>query len=361
MSDPASNGAGSNGTGSNGTGSNAPEPDLVTVVVPVRNEGSTLRACLDSILAQTHRNLQVVVVDGESTDDTVAIVEEYAAADQRVELVVNPKRIVPSSLNRALEVARGIWWVRNDGHSTLPPDYVAVAVEHLRTGRWGGVGGRKDAVADTDQGRAVAAALASPFGVGNSTYHHGTTVQVVDHVPFGAYPVDVVRELGGWDEDMVTNQDYEFDYRVRRSGRELLFDPALRIDWRCPSTVRAFARQYRRYGRGKVNTLLRHPESGALRHYVAPALVAGLVLGVLLAPVRRLRALALAPFVAYGLALAAASARTARTVAGARSKLMLPAAFAAMHLGWGAGFWEELWRVWRGHGAGAVLRILRRR
>lgn len=333
--------------------------DLVTVAIPVRNEGATIRRCLESVLAQTHRHLQVLVVDGESTDDTVAIVEEFAARDPRVELLVNPQRIVPSSLNLALEAAQGVWWVRNDGHSTLPPDYVELAVAHLRTGRWGGVGGRKDAVADTDQGRAVAAALASPFGVGNSTYHHGTDEQAVDHVPFGAYPVAVLRELGGWDEDMVTNQDYEFDYRVRLSGRELLFDPALRIDWRCPSSIRAFARQYRRYGRGKVNTLLRHPESGAVRHYVAPALVAGLVVGAVLMPFRRLRSLALAPFVAYGLALTAASALAARTVRGIRSRLALPAAFAAMHLSWGAGFWEELWRVRREHGWGAVASILR--
>ncbi len=335
------------------------DEDLVTVVIPVRNEGATIRRCLESVLAQTHRNLQVVVVDGESTDDTVAIVEEFIDRDPRVELLVNPQRIVPSSLNLALGSARGVWWVRNDGHSTLPPDYVERAVAHLRTGRWGGVGGRKDAVADTDEGRAVAAALASPFGVGNSTYHHGTTEQVVDHVPFGAYPVEVLRELGGWDEDMVTNQDYEFDYRVRRSGRELLFDPALRIDWRCPASIRAFSRQYRRYGRGKVNTLLRHPESGAVRHYAAPALVAGLVVGALLMPFRRLRALALAPFVAYGLALAAASALAARSVRGFRSRLALPAAFAAMHLSWGAGFWEELGRVRRDHGWSAVARILR--
>ena len=337
------------------------DEDLVTVVIPVRNESATIRRCLDSVLAQTHRNLQVLVVDGASTDDTPAIVAEYAAEDARVELLGNPDRIVPSSLNVALGAARGRWWVRNDGHSTIPPDYVARAVAHLRTGRWGGVGGRKDAVADTDQGRAVAAALGSPFGVGNSTYHHGTSEQVVDHVPFGAYPVAVIRELGGWDEDMVTNQDYEFDYRVRLTGRDLLFDPELRIDWRCPSTIRGFARQYRRYGRGKVNTLLRHPESGAVRHYVAPALVAALVVGLLLVPFRGLRRLALLPFAAYAAALAAASALAARTVRGARARLSLPAAFAAMHLGWGAGFWEELWNVRRDHGNSAVLRILRGR
>jgi len=335
--------------------------DLVTVVVPVRNEGATLRWCLESVLSQTYRNLQVIVVDGESSDDTVAIVEEFAAADPRVELLVNPERIVSSSLNVALGAARGVWWVRNDGHSVLAPDYVERAVAHLRTGRWGGVGGRKDAVAETDQGRAVAAALGSPFGVGNSVYHHGTSARVVDHIPFGAYPVAVIRELGGWDVDMVTNEDFEFDYRLRQSGRELLFDPQMWIDWRCPSTVEKFARQYRRYGRGKVETLLRHPESGAVRHYVAPSLVASMVLGAVLLPWRRFRSVALAPFAVYGLALAAAAALAARTVAGVRAKLAIPAAFAAMHLGWGWGFWEELRTVARERGLAAALRMVTRR
>jgi glycosyltransferase involved in cell wall biosynthesis len=334
------------------------DDDLVTVAIPVRNEARTIERCLDSVLNQTYRNLQVIVVDGESTDDTQQVVKRIIADDPRVELLVNPKRIVPSSLNLALAEARGVWWVRNDGHSTIPPDYVERAVAHLRTGRWGGVGGRKDAVADTDTGRAVAAALGSPFGVGNSTYHHGTEEQVVDHIPFGTYPIDVLRELGGWDEDMVTNQDYEFDYRVRAGGRELLFDPAMRIDWRCPATIKGFFRQYRRYGRGKVNTLVRHPESGAVRHYVAPALIAGLVLGVLLLPFRRLRVLALAPFAAYGAAVVAVSALTARTVRGLTARVTLPAAFAAMHIGWGLGFWQEWFRVGRDDGWTAALRLL---
>lgn len=334
------------------------DQDLVTVAIPVRNEEATIERCLESVLTQTHRNLQVIVVDGESTDDTQGVVKRIMADDPRVELLVNPRRIVPSSLNLALEAARGEWWVRNDGHSTLPPDYVERAVAHLRTRRWGGVGGRKDAVAHTDEGRAVAAALGSPFGVGNSTYHHGTTMQVVDHIPFGTYPVDVLRELGGWDEDMVTNQDYEFDYRVRASGRELLFDPEMRIDWQCPQSIRGFWRQYRRYGRGKVNTLVRHPESGAVRHYVAPVLVAGLVKGALLLPFRRTRKLGAVPLVAYGAAVTAATVATAPAVRGGRARAFLPAAFVAMHVGWGVGFWQELLTVARERGVRSALALV---
>ena len=329
--------------------------DLVTVAIPVRNEEDSIERCLRSVLDQTYANMQVIVVDGESDDGTQDVVKRIIADDPRVELLVNPKRIVPSSLNLALANARGRWWVRNDGHSTLPPGYTAQAVSHLSTGRWGGVGGRKDAVASTDAGRAVAAALGSPFGVGNSVYHHGTEEMVVDHIPFGTYPVAVLRELGGWDEHMVTNQDYEFDYRVRASGRELLFDPEMHIDWACPQSIKGFYRQYRRYGRGKVNTLLRHPESGAVRHYMAPALVAGLAVGVALLPWRRTRKLGALPIAAYGTALAAASVATAPKVEGVKPKALLPAAFAAMHIGWGLGFWQEWAKVRRDHGLRAAV------
>jgi hypothetical protein len=83
----------------------------------------------------------------------------------------------------------------------------------------------------TAAGRAISAALGSPFGVGNSLYHCGTESRIVGHIPFGSYPVALVRDLGGWDERLIANEDYEFDYRLRQQGYELLFDPSLSISW----------------------------------------------------------------------------------------------------------------------------------
>src|ERR1051325_7700034 len=248
--------------------------DLVTVVVPARNEENAIGPCLDSILTQDEPNLQVIVVDGASTDRTVEIVREYAARDSRVGLLHNPVAIIPTSLNIALAAARGRWLVRIDAHATIPQGYVRKAAERLRTGRWGGVGGRKDGVGTTPAGRAIAAAMASPFGVGNSTYHHGTSRRTVDHIPFGAYPTALARELGGWDERCVVNQDFEFDFRLRRAGFELLFDPELAIAWESRQSIPALWRQYRRYGRGKSYVARLHPDSVKLRHLAAPALVA---------------------------------------------------------------------------------------
>ena len=322
--------------------------DLVTVVVPARNEEAFIADCLDSILASDHRNLQVLVVDGSSEDRTVEIVRSRAEQDPRVAIVDNPDRLIPIGLNRALAAAEGDWLVRVDAHATIPPDYVGRAVAHLREGRWGAVGGRKDGVGTTPAGRAVAAAMASRFGVGGSTYHHGTEPTEVDHVPFGAYPVALARQLGGWDERLAVNQDFEFDRRIREAGHAVLFDPALRIDWHCRQRIVDLFRQYRRYGRGKVTVMALHPGSIRLRHLAAPALVLWLAAGIGTAAVtRRRRGLAIAA--PYGAAVALATASTAgRTPAGSRR--WIAPAFVTMHLGWGLGFWEGAARLLTGRG-----------
>src|SRR4051795_9954600 len=119
--------------------------------------------------------------------------------------------------------AAGAGWA--GGSPAAPPP----AVPRRRGGRGGGVGGRKDGPGTPPAGRAIAAALGSRFGVGGSLYHHGRAAQEVDHIPFGAYPTDLVRRLQGWDERLEANEDFEFDYRLRSCGATLLFDPALQI------------------------------------------------------------------------------------------------------------------------------------
>jgi GT2 family glycosyltransferase len=311
--------------------------DLVTVMIPARDEEAFIERCLRSVLAQDAPNLQVIVIDGASKDRTADVVRSVAAGDLRVELIENPASMISRSLNLGLRRARGRWLVRVDAHCTIPPDYVRRVVRHLETGQWGGVGGRKDGVGGSPAGRAIAAAMASRFGQGDSVYHYGTEATTVDHVPFGAYPTALVRELGGWDERLPVNQDYELDYRVRRRGHRLLFDPEVRIDWVNRQTVGDLFLQYRRYGRDKARSLRIHPASTSPRHLAAPALVAVLSAAAVLAWKRpRLAAGAVAP---YAAGLAAATAITARSV-DAEARRHVPAAFVAMHVGWGIGFWE---------------------
>ncbi len=314
------------------------DEELVTVVVPACNEERFLGACLDSVRAQDYDALQIVVVDGASTDGTAEVVRDRMAGDERIELLHNPRRNIPSSLNLAVDQARGRWLVRVDAHSTIGPTYVRTAVERLREGTWGGVGGRKDAVGQTPAGRAIAVAMGSRFGVGNSTYHWGTTAQEVDHLAFGAYPVEVVRRLGGWDDELTANEDFEFDHRARTAGLRLLFDPRLVIRWHCRQSVADLYRQYHRYGQGKVDVAWLHPESLHPRHIVPPAFVAYASVGLLLNTRHPARWFAMvAPYI---VAVAAESVRAGRRLESPGDRLRLPGAFVAMHIGWGVGFWS---------------------
>lgn len=315
---------------------------LVTVVVPARNEAVGIGACLDSILAQDWAEFEVVVVDGASDDSTAEIVEGYRRRDPRVRLVTNPRKTIPVSLNLALGCAKGAWLVRVDAHSTIPANYIRLAAEHLRTGAYGGVGGRKDAVGRTPAGRAIAAAMASRFGVGGSTYHFGTIRRDVDHVPFGAYPVALLREVGGWDETLTDNEDFELDFRLRQIGQRLLFDPALRIEWQSRQSIRDLFRQYNRYGKGKAAVVRLHPMSMRPRHGAPPAIVL-LLAGALVVTVSRPRT-GLALVSPYLAAVAGASLWTARSLDPKARPYVAPA-FLAMHMGWGLGFWQGTLRL----------------
>jgi succinoglycan biosynthesis protein ExoA len=324
------------------TGGGKHSDDLVTVIMPARNEEQAIPAALESVLCQTYRNLQFVVIDGASTDHTRSIIEEHQAQDPRIEILTNPMPSIPASLNLGLAAARGRWLVRVDAHSTVPPTYVADLVARLREGTWAGVGGIKPGVGVTSAGRAIAAAMSSRFGVGNSMYHHAISELEVDHLPFGAYPVDLLREVGGWDETLVANEDYELDYRLRRRGGRLLLVPSVVIAWQCRQSIPDLYRQYVRYGRGKADVALLHPTSLSARHVAAPALVAWLAVASLRAPRHPWQAaLMVSPYVA-GVVLA--TRQTRRELEDDSDWVHLPAAFTAMHVGWGYGFWAGLAR-----------------
>ena len=306
--------------------------------MPVRNEAASLDAALASVCSQvTDASIEVIVVDDHSTDASRSIIERWAAQDRGVRLVGNPRRGIPQALNRGLEAARGRYLVRVDGHSIVPPDYVQALLDHIRSGACEGAGGHKRAVGQGHFGRAVAAAHGSRLGIGDSKYHYSRRQEFVDHIPFGAYVTERARAIGGWDEGLRTNEDYDFDFRYQQAGGRLLFDPAIVVDWRVRETPARLARQYHAYGRGKFTTLARHPSSLHLRWLVPPMLVVSLAAGVLLSWTRAGRAFLAVVGGSYALFLVVGAAILGSRV-GLRLAPHAALALGTMHLSWGAGF-----------------------
>ena len=318
----------------------------LSVVVPLRNSASSLPACLAAVLGQDYPgSLEVVLAVGPSQDATLAIAEGAAAADPRVQVVTNPSGLTPAALNAAVAASSGEIVARVDGHAVIPPGYLRQAVETLQSVGADNVGGVQWAVGETTFEKAVAVAMTSKFGVGNASFHYGGKPGPTDTVYLGVFRRSALDRVGGFDETLVRNQDYELNWRIRDTGGVVWFDPQLRVQYRPRSSLRTLARQYFEYGYWKREVLRRHPRSTRVRQLVAPAAVlanaGGLVLGVAAHP----RWLVI-PGV-YVAATVGASVVAGRA-AGLPVMGRLPAVYAVMHHAWGVGFLLN----WRRRGRG---------
>ena len=316
-------------------------PPFASVVVPTRNEERTIEQCLASIVAQDYPagRLEILVVDGGSTDGTRERVAQAATRSVvPIRLLENPGRVVPAALNVALAEAEGDFLVRVDGHSVPTPEYVLRCVRGNEEHDAALAGGWVRAVGKGRVSRAVAAAFASPFSMGNAaSWNPPAAPREVASVPCGSYRIDALRAIGGFDEGQHANQDYEANYRLRRAGERIVLLPDVWFDYVPRSTFRALARQFGRYGYYKARTMAKHPASVRPRHLV-PAIgllgLAALSMAATFSDAARIALLAAVAAYALGLAVAAVSAGRQLRLA---ERLLLPPVLATMHLAWGAG------------------------
>jgi succinoglycan biosynthesis protein ExoA len=310
---------------------------LVSVIVPCRNEAGHLQAFLQHLQAQQlppGLQAEFIVADGDSDDGTRERLQAAAASDSRLRVIDNPARIVSTGLNRATAAAQGEVVVRMDVHTQYAPDYLAQCVQVLAETGADCVGGAWRPVGDGP----IARAFRSRFGSGGAASRRAHFSGEVDTVYLGAWRRETLLALGGFDENLVRNQDDELNLRIRRSGGRVWQDPRIVSHYTPRESYAALARQFHQYGYWKVAVIRKHRLPASPRHLVPFAFVALLALLTLVSPwwpVAALLGLAL-PLLYAGLALAnglAASPRHALGVAWAT---------ACMQLGYGLGFAQGL-------------------
>jgi GT2 family glycosyltransferase len=315
---------------------------FVTVIMPIRNEAAFIERSLGAVLAQDypHARLEVLIVDGMSTDQTRKTIRCTAmrCSDVRVVILDNPKQIVATGFNIALAKAQGEVIIRVDGHTIIAPDYVRQCVTVLARSGADNVGGRMRAVSDNGFGKAVALATSVRMGVGGARFHYSTQEEWVDTVYMGAWPHHIFDCLGPFDEAFACNEDDEFNYRLRAAGGKILLSPAIQSTYYNRNTPRALWRQYWRYGCWKVGVMQRHPRQMRPRQFMPPTFVVCLLSGLLLAPFMELvwwlwsGLLALYVSANLGASIGIASQH------GWQHLRYLPTVLAILHLSYGLGF-----------------------
>jgi len=325
----------------------------VSVIVPCYNEQDTIGSLLSAVYGQTYPRgqLEVVIADGHSEDGTRAAIAAFRDAHPAlaVRLIDNSKRTIPSGLNQAIREARGEILVRLDAHSAPVPEYIELCVRGIEEGKGANVGGvwtiKPGGSGWIAQG--IAAAAAHPFGAGDAGYRLGGAAREVDTVPFGAFRRQLLDDVGAFDETLLTNEDYEFNLRVRRHGGVVWLDPRIRSAYVARSTLRDLARQYWRYGYWKWRMLQRNPGSLRWRQALPPLFVVG-ILGLAIAAVfwTPAASVLLAVLALYVLALLAAGVQLALQHGSPTLAVSAGAAFATMHFAWGAGFLRSVLSGW---------------
>ncbi len=317
----------------------------VSVIVPCYNEQATIGQLLEAIYNQTYpiNELEVIVADGLSTDNTRRVVNDYQVMhpDLQIRLIDNLRRVIPSGLNRAIEAAKGTYIVRMDAHSIPNCDYIQKCVEGLEANLGENIGGTWEIQpgSATWIAKSIAIAASHPIGAGDARYRIGGAAQVVETVPFGAFHRDLIRKIGMFDENLLSNEDYEFNARIRQSGGRVWLDPSISSIYYARQTLSELAKQYWRYGYWKAQMVRKHPKTLRWRQILPPVFVLALVVLGILSPVWLLARLVLA-FIVILYIIVVFGIGILMSIKHSSMLLMIgvPLATATIHFSWGTAF-----------------------
>ncbi len=315
----------------------------VSVVMPVLNEERHLEEAVGRVLDQDYPGeLEVVLAIGPSKDRTQEIADKLADRDPRITIVPNPTGKTPAALNVGIAHAKHDILVRVDGHGALTDGYITRAVEVLDESGADNVGGVMAAEGRTPTEMAVACAYRSRLGLGASTFHQGGKAGPADTVYLGVFRRAALERVGGFDETMHRAQDWELNYRIRKTGGLIWFTPDLSVTYRPRSSLPSVAKQFFHTGQWRREVIRRHPETANKRYLAPPVAVILLALGTILGIVGLITGNSwldlgfLAPL-GYALLLLAGSAFEGRYLPW-KALAWMPLVCATMHVSWGLGF-----------------------
>jgi len=313
---------------------------MVSIIAPCRNEARFIEKAIRTILENDYLSdlLEVLVVDGMSTDGTRDIVKKLCEQDGRIRLLDNPQKIVPSAMNIGIKVARGEYIMRIDCHATFASNYISKCVEvSQRTGAEN-VGGYWTTLpgADTPVAKAIAAATSCSFGVGNAMFRLSGPEQEVDTVPFGTFRKELFEKIGLYEERLVRNQDIELNSRIRKAGGRVVISPEIQLSYYNRATFRGLWQQAFNNGLWNPYTIWLVGSGLSLRHFVPMVFVLVIMAlgigGFLYGPVKWVL---LGYILMYLFAAVVFSLRTSRRTES--TTILVVWSFIVLHIGYGLG------------------------
>ena len=256
----------------------------VSVILPVFNEERYIKNCIESLLNQDYdkENLEIIFVDGMSTDDTKKIINEYAEKYNFIKLIDNPNRTVQYGMNAGIKEAKGYYIVRMDAHASYAEDYISKCIEYLKKTGADNVGGTTVAKGEGVTQKIIAALYHSSFAMGGSNHYKSNYEGYTDTVSWGAFKKETLINIGTYDERLPRSEDDDLNFRIVKNGGKIFITPNIRSTYYPRSSFEGLFKQYFEYGKWKVAVIKKHKRPSRLAHLVPMLFVAFLLLGFLI-------------------------------------------------------------------------------
>ena len=259
----------------------------ISIIVPTLNEQDYIEDCVNSLLIglKNFKEYEIIIVDGESNDDTVKIINKFCKINKKIKLINNPKKTAPSALNLGLQFSKSEIIIRCDAHAYYPPEYIKNNVDLINKSdeKTMNVGGfiitksKKNNIIS----QSIATTLSSPYGVGNSKFRIGVgkeeKISQTDTVPFGCFKRKIFEIIGYFNEDEPGNEDLEFNHRIKKAGYKIVISNSIYSHYYPRSELKSFLKQT--FNNGLITTKNKNFSFRSLRHYVPFSFFLFLIIG----------------------------------------------------------------------------------
>jgi len=316
--------------------------EKVSVIVPTRNEEKYIRNLFSNLILQAYPKefLEILVVDGKSSDGTIEIIKEFASNYSHIKYFNNPDQTAPYALNIGIKHATGDVIIRVDAHSIYPSNYVSQLVHYLTELDADNVGGVwiTTAANESNIANVIAEATSNRFGIGNALYRLvNCEIKQVDTVPFGCYRRDIFDKIGLFDEELTRNQDDEFNGRLINNGGKIYLIPSIKIIYFARENLSKMSKMFYQYGLFKplVNKKLGAPST--IRQLVPPLFVLFLICLPILLFIPVIKVVSIVLIALYLVASLLVTFRVCKKKNNLRL-IVLPVAFFLIHLSYGCGY-----------------------
>jgi GT2 family glycosyltransferase len=323
---------------------------LVSIVIPMLNEIDAVERCIRSIWEQDYpqERLEIVVVDGLSTDGSREKVRALMQIRDNIRLLDNPVARTPVSLNIGARSSRGDVVIILGAHTRLKADFIRQNIACMQAMDVPCTGGTQINTGVTFLQQAIGYAMGSRFGIPSAPYRFFRKPRFVDTVVYAAYKRELFEQVGYFDEELHISEDAEFNWRIRQAGHRIYFSPDIVSYYYPRKNLRLLARQFLNYGILRVNVVKKHWDAVKLLHLLPPLfLIISLILAATVfiwpASVKVLAAI-WALYLVYVMLAGVITAQQQRCY---RHLVLLPLIFMVMQLCWAAGFMIGIFKTYK--------------